>query len=107
DPEVMIISVGNRSRAEGLPSVGTLKPIFVSNVNDVRIIRINSQRVVIKRPGDQASRRIDETPRTAAVLRAVEPGAVFGLNQRIDTVGIRRGDRNVRPAEEFMGKSVR
>jgi hypothetical protein len=68
DPEVMIIAMWNGSRPEGFAAVSALKPSFIPDVNDIRIIRVNSQSAVIERPRSQVARPVYERPGSAAVF---------------------------------------
>ena len=102
DPDVVIVAVRRAKRRERFATVGRFEETFGAGVDDVGISRIGAERRVVKRTLNQRALRIDQRPRLARVVRAIETAAWFCFDESIDAIGFGSGDGEIGFADQFM-----
>ena len=107
DPEVVVVAVGGRAAREAPSTVVRLVETLVVDVDVVRIGRVGGDSRVIERPVHEATLVADQLPRLTEVVGAIKPLVRVGrLDQRIDTVGRVRGDREVDLSDQAGRKAL-
>ena len=107
DPHIVIVAVRRGEIAERLAAIGRLEEAFGAAVDNVRIGRIGSERRVVERPGDQRCLAVDERPRRAGVVRAIEAPAGLRLVEEIQAIRICGRDGDVALADELVRQAGR
>ena len=106
DPDVVIVGVRAEGAGESLAGVSRFEPAFVAYPDGVGIVGIDTERVVVERARDEIAGAVDELPGCAGVFRAIQAGAGFGFDQRVDAIGFGCGEGDVRTAEELGGEAA-
>ena len=91
----MVVAVARSHAGERLAPVGRLEHAGVVDIHRVLIDRIGKEVNVVIRALQDIAFRVDAAPRIAAILGDVQASLVaVGLDERVDLLGIRAGNRD-------------
>ncbi len=106
EPHAVVVAVRRLDGREGLAAVGRLVQPELVHPHFVFVLRVDRGVVEIERAGAQALAAVDERPRFAGVVRAVQPAFVARrLDHRVEDLGIAARDVDVDLADQFGRKA--